>query len=315
MNQKIVVKEDRVRGWIKKALVEFGTVPDSESKAPIKPKRTDVIDSGDSVPLKLSPYRGAAEKRPPPRSTKSTRSERGMDPEDLQKISSGLRSQKTEIEGKVWDQDDLYIPERRGLGISGVRKELETGSDKIQLSHSTPELVIQMFERAVKDYKELLRGPLKIVQAGLREYVKDLESTGELDRADIKELKSPQGQAALASSRGFQEFFKDWIQTDAPAQFKTIHRRTEPMWFGSVFTMARAGTLNLDDPTPALRSLSEDFLLETSYCSTLTIVERALVLRDPGFRYYVGGLGGKHVYYWDWVRNTAEKKGLYTGQY
>lgn len=314
MQKGITVKEGTVREWIKRALTEHGTVP-GQTKAPIEPKRTEVVDSGDQVPLTLPPYRGGIEKRPPPRSTKSTRFEKGIAPEDLQKISTGLKAKEIEIGGKNWSQEDLYIPERRGLGVSGVRKELETGSDKIQVSMATPELVIQMLEQAVKDYKLLLKEPLRIVQAGLREYTKDLESTGELSMEESKELRSTRGQAALASSRGFGEFFNEWIRTDAHARLKRVHQRSEPMWFGSVFSVARTGTMDLDDKTPSKRSLSEDFLFETKYRPIPTVVDRALILRDPGFRYFVGGLGGKHVYYWDWVRNAAQKAGKYRGQF
>lgn len=314
MGQKqITVKEGTIREWIKKALNEFGTVPQMQNQPPISPVRKDVVDSGEV--MTLPPYRAGAEKRPSPRSTKSTRAENGLQPEDLQKISSGLNAQEVDIDGKTWTQEDLYIPERRSLGVSGIRKELETGSDKIQVTLANPDIVIQMLERAVKDYKLLLKEPLRVVQVGLREYVKDLEGSGQLTIDEVKELRTAKGQAALASGRGFNEFFNEWIMNDAPTSSKRIFQKSEPMWFRSIFTLARAGTLDLNDATPARRSLSEDFLLESKHRTIPSVIDRALILRDPGFRYFVGGLGGKHVYYWDWVRNEAARLGRYSGQF
>lgn len=312
MNQKVTVNESTVRSWIKKTLNEFGTVP-AQTSAPIEPVRKEVADS--TAPIILPSYRGNAEKRPGPRSTKSTRSEAGMAPEDLQKISSGLRDKQNEIGGKVWTQEDLYVPEHRGLGVSGVRKELETASDKLQLSAAVPELVLQMLEQAVKDYKQLLREPLKIINIALKEYTSDLVSSGELTLLEVKELKSAIGQQTLATSRGFNEFFYDWIENSAPSNIKKAYGRSDKLWFESIFTIARCGTLNIDDRTKASHSLNEDFIMESKHVYTPTVVDRALILRDPGFRYYVGGLGGKHVYYWDAVRNAAEKAGKYTGQF
>lgn len=309
----VVVKEDTVRSWIKKALNEFGTVPQS-TQPPVQPIRTDVTDAGEGAVLTLPPYRGSLEKRPPPKSMKSTRTEKGLDPAELQDISANLRAPVSDIGGKTWTRDDLYIPEHRGLGVSGVRKELETASDKIQLAQATPELVLQMFEQAVKDYKHLLEDPMRVVKAGLKEYTRDIEGSGELSKDEIIELRSVAGQAALASSRGFSEFFNEWVANEAPEAMRRIHKKSEPIWFGSIFTVARTGTLDLNDPTPSRGSLREDFLMETSYQPSTTVVDRALILRDPGFRYFVGGLGGKHVYYWDAVRNAAEKVGKYKGQ-
>jgi hypothetical protein len=239
-----------------------------------------------------------------------------MAPQDLSQISRELTQDAVTIGRNVWTQSDLPVPKNRTLGISGVRKELETAADKLNLVQNAPDIVLQMLERAVRDYKQHLIEPLAIVKAALVEYANDLVDSGQLGRRDIQRLKSEAGQVALATLPGFWEFMLDWINNGAPGTIARSFRRSEILWVGSIVTLARhAATLDPFDVTPSQQCLAEHLLIETRYRASISRADAVLITRDPGFRYFVGGLGGKRVAYWDWARNVAEHLGLYKGQF
>jgi hypothetical protein len=275
-------------------------------------KNNNMHDNHDVV-LKLSSYRGKQEKRVVPPSIRSMRNERGVSCADLHEISSGLLKDDDAC-GCGLSCNEQFIPSNKGLSVSGVRKELETAADKLQLFQTAPELVIQMLEHAVKDYKLLLKRLMAVVKIALKEYTSDMVSTGELDADDIEVLNTHVGQAVVVASDGFREFFLDWIANDAPKSCKSIYKRAGALKLESIFNIAKLGTIDINDATLSKTTLAKHFFADTKYHAFVSIVDKMLILHDSGFRYYVGGLGGKHVYYWDWVRNNANAAQCYSGQ-
>jgi hypothetical protein len=204
------------------------------------------------VVLKLSSYRGKQEKRVVPHSIRSMRNERGVSCADLHEISSGLLKGDDAC-GCGLSRNEQFIPNDKGLSVSGVRKELETAADKLQLFQTAPELVIQMLEHAVRDYKLLLKRLMTVVKIALKEYTSDMVSTGELDADDIEVLNTHAGQAVVVASDGFREFFFDWIVNDAPKSCKSIYKRAGALKLESIFNIAKLGTIDINDTQNAAR--------------------------------------------------------------
>lgn len=202
----------------------------------------------------LPPYLGEAENRPGPRSTKSTRDEgKGVSTTILQSIAAATHTgQPPERIGipRPDDDESTYIPPGMAVKQSLVRKELETGKDKLELAMGkslslaersrlgkyrgeaeseaqrqrtmVPGLVLDMLAYAVKQYKELLEpraaptkwSPARIINRCLDDYIADLTLEMEGDDGwtddDRRILSTPTGRARLTESESFKDYFRRW---------------------------------------------------------------------------------------------------------
>lgn len=339
MVKVLVAKEETVRRWIRTALDETGAV--SPSGPPIVADRDAARDE-----IELPPYRGVVEKRerdlPPslpggkygPRpgsglSLRTTRFERDpltrkSDVESrMRQISATIKEGLPEFEigGVTWHEDELPVPKHlRSMSVANVRIELEKAIDKLRLSgdvlresgggmgsiltedEGAFRLVRQMVEFAVGEYKRLLAEPLRVVELAAKLLASDIIEGAGLDPDEVELLRSDRGLAGLVASKGFRRYLEAWMAEDAPARTRALWVENRMKFDSVIETLANTGTLELGH--------TERSRLDES----LSKVDRNMAY-DPGFRYYMSGAGGKHVAYYDWVRNAAQELGRYSGQW
>lgn len=303
---------------------------------------------------RMPDYRGAAESRPQPRSTLSDmgaeaeKMQRILSHHADISIKIGARTfmtldepeygEWTPHDGREWHEHELPIGHHALRAVSGILLDLKKVKDKLNLAAAAPEFVLQMYVQASKDYKLLLDEPMKVVRSALLDYVRYLKTPVEDENEDekftleeITILSSDVGMASLAGSPEFEDFFLKWQKGGfiPPEGGKTFvpsgsiarafqRQLVEPSRLATALNIVRdLGTFDLNDQSSINFDLAHDLGLNTKFKPGVTRIE-AYIMQDPNFRYFVDGAGGgkgSRVYYWDWVRNSAEKAGLARSQF
>lgn len=320
---KFSVKESTVRMWVKDKL----KITESEEDLKTRSMR------------RMPDYRGDAEARPTPR---STRSSTGGEQENLSKVLKNINSPRIKIgdgtvmsqgdpgydewkRGREWTEEDLPVKGAQLSSVTGVLLDIKKSNDKLMMAAEYPEFVMQMLVKAVSDYKQRLVESMKVVRAGLHDYIMELSEV--LDPAEAKDLMDPIGMLHVASSPDFREYFNRWCsrtQDDtytraAPAHLVRFIFENRVHIDSALNVVVNAMTFDVNDSMPSKLNVAEDLGLDTKWNPTITRVD-AVLLHDPNFRYFVDGKGigkGSRTNYWNWVRNSIEKlgKGKYKGQF
>lgn len=357
---KATVNIKTVRQWVKEALTRPSNETTNEAIKSVKGGSMGTPDSSsrdDEVDIKkrslrrMKDYRDDGESRPAPRSSVSDighdnapEMEKIRQHRDAPKIkifpaSDSDEGTKTfavpgdegyeDIKAREWTDEELPV---RSTGsskgsVSGIALDIKTSMDKLALAEAVPEFVIQMLVRAARDYKKLMHDPLTIIKMAVRDYVKDIKGSGELDDEELSSVESERGMAMLVDSSGFREFFGDWAKGTRKLEDGTEVQGASPKvakllalsiprdrMLSAVRMVKQLKTLDVDNEEPSAVNLAKELDLETNYEPEITKTEAFFILHDPFFRYFVNGQGGgqgSRVYYWDWVRNNAQKAGEY----
>lgn len=306
--------------------------------------------------IEMDPYRGAVEKLPTPATTKSDTAHDPSDaisqPQHWQRIAKDVNATRMKIgqgeyktdedpgyeefQGTEWFESDLPI-QGYIAGIethAGVSLDSRIAREKQMLAKVVPRFVLQALVTAARDYKEKLREPLDVIKRAVMQYISDLRSTRELSDAELAELSSPEGMAALAGSLDFDEFFEDWMKGDQqfpgigtakganPKDAQSKWKVNRALWQSAKDIVERLGIIDLDQDEHASGDLAPMLGLETKYEPETSKIEQFLIARkspddktagDPGFRYFFGTVQatGSRNYYWSWIRRQARKAGKY----
>lgn len=301
---------------------------------------------------RMPAYRGSAEARPQPRSTKS---DTGSEPEKMQRVLKYHAANRMKIgehtfmvpedkgydewkprDGHEWTGDDLPINHHKLKSVSGILLDLKKIKDKLSLSAAVPEFVMQMLVQAVNDYKKLLETPMKVIRAAAVDYAKYLRSSEQYEgeqmtAEDLRLFESDVGLAALVTTNEFTKFFDGWKlvgytppeggqQYIAPANILRLFQRMQiedSRLRSALNIVKKLGTFDVNDQSISKMDLTKELRLNSKAVFPLTKVDACLI-HDPYFRYYVDGAGGgsgSRVYYWDWVRNHADAIGKYASQF
>jgi hypothetical protein len=377
---KKVIEENTIRLWVREALNKnLSEASDDDDDLNIKK----------TSKRRMEPYKGAEEHRDTPKTTISNIGrESGSGGSELDRVLNVYKDPKVKI-GKSgfkgsseegyeefkpdvsnpsntntgeFTDDELPIVSRGDGSQSGVLLDIKKGLDKIHLSlgrpgasdeKGVPEFVLQMFKKAVDDYKELLDDYskiLKLAAIAYRNYLKTNVSDRETSDAalypveqgdvpvepeelqfteeDLDALDSDKGLALLTTLDGFKEFFDKWkmgswtsergdVASAPPKVAKAFRERMiRQDRIDDAFLIAKVvKTLDVHNEEPSSIDMADRMGLETNFEPDFTKVDAFLILQSPNFRYFVNNQGGKNVNYWNWVRNQAEKIGKYKGQF
>lgn len=350
MKPTVIIKEATIRQWVRQILSE--SEPSDAKKKKNRsslPKMSDYAGKHDARERRTTTVSRMG--KDDAGSEYQRILQHHADPEV--KIGAGSFDAKTDddYEGSknpVWTSKDLPIDNPLKT-TSGIALDIRSGLDKVNLSQEVPEYVLKMIVTAVNDYKVKLEDSMKILRMALRDYRKDIseDMTDEeladidmsseevnLDSEEKAQLNTDRGLTYLISSPEFIRYFYRWSKGSyksphggpdhhgAPPHVTRYLQTTLGGWFNNpkaplpammksaMALVKNMGTLNINDDEPSMHDLASELGLAVHDEPQISKVDRYLILKDPNFRYFLDKQG---TYYWDWVRNNAEKAGKYTG--